>query len=194
MKRRFAAYLNAFLLCAALAPAARAEDVDTSNHPDTVRAYLAPYTLGVGVGAISAINSELAEESEVFLKLSVAQMVRFGRYLALGLDLDWFAPGTNWGGDMSLNFLLGSATFKPFFGAGAGIHYFDTGEDFGQGLGPSGMIHAGLLLNVTEEMQARVRVPFHFVANKHEDRGVGLDIAVLFGSPLRTARVKKLAY
>lgn len=194
MKRHFRAYLSAFLLCAALAPAANAEDVDTSNHPDTVRAYLAPYTFGFGVGAISAINGELAEESEVFLKLSVAQMVRFGRYLALGLDLDWFAPGSNWGGDMSLNFLMGSASFKPFVGAGAGIHYFDTGENFGQGLGPSGLVHAGLLLNVSDEVQARVRVPFHFVANKQEDRGVGLDLAILFGSPLRSARVKKLLY
>lgn len=194
MKRHFQAYLTAFLLCAALAPAAKAEDVDTSNHPDTVQANLSPYTLGVGVGAISAINGELAEESEVFLKLSLAQMVRFGRHLALGLDLDWFAPGNNWGGDMSLNFLMGSATFKPFVGAGAGIHYFDTGEDFGQGLGPSGLLHAGLLFNVTDEMQARIRVPFHFVANRQEDRGIGLDIAILFGSPLRTARVKKLVY
>ena len=194
MKRQFRAYLSAFLLCAALAPAASAEDVDTSNHPDTVRAFLAPYTFGVGVGAISAINSELAQESEVFLKLSVAQMVRFGRHLALGMDLDWFAPGTNWGGDMSLNFLMGSATFKPFVGAGVGIHYFDTGDNFGQGLGPSGLVHAGLLFNVTEEMQARVRVPFHYVANKQEDRGVGLDIAILFGSPLRSVRVKKLVY
>jgi hypothetical protein len=32
------------------------------------------------------------------------------------------------------------------------------------------------------------------VANKDQDRAVGLDVAVLFGSPLRSKKVKKLVY
>lgn len=194
MKRYFPAPLPALLLVAALAQAPKAEDVDTSNHPDTARAYLSPYAIGVGAGAISAINGELAEESEVFLKVSLAQSVRLGPALSVGLDLDWFAPGSNFGGDLTLNYHLGTGAFQPFVGAGAGIRYFDTGEEFGEGLGPSGVVLAGLLFDVSDELQARVRVPFHFVANKHEDRGVGLDVALLFGSPLRAARVKKLRY
>jgi hypothetical protein len=51
-----------------------------------------------------------------------------------------------------------------------------------------------MLLDVMDEVQMRIRVPFHFVANRDQDRGMGLDIAILFGSPLRSKRVKKLIY
>jgi hypothetical protein len=190
--------LFAFILVGALtalAPHASAEDVDTSNRADTVIAPLSPYSIGLGAGAFAAVNGELAEESEAFLKLSLVQQVAFGRNFMMGLDADWFAPGGNWGGDLTVSYLFGQAAFRPFIGAGAGFHYFDkSGQDFGDGLGPSAVVHAGLLLDVLDEMQMRVRIPFHFVANKDQDRAIGLDVAVLFGSPLRSKKVKKLVY
>lgn len=194
MKRHFQVLFAAFTLSTALATSPRAEDVDTSKHPDTTRIILKPYSIGLGVGAFSAINSELAQESETFLKLSLVQSVQFGRHMAMGVDIDWFGPGENWGGEMIVNYLMGSMRFRPFIGAGAGIRFFDTGEDFGQGLGPSGVVHAGIMTEVMDELQLRIRVPYHFVANKNQDRLVGLDMAFLFGSPLRKNRVKKLTY
>lgn len=187
--------LLAVLPFSALAPLASAEDVDTTNRADTVIAPLSPYTFGLGAGAFAAVNGELADESEAFLKLSLVQQVAFGRHFMMGLDADWFAPGGNWGGDLTVSYLFGEAAFRPFIGAGAGFHYFGkSGRDFGEGLGPSGVVHAGLLLDVLDEMQMRIRVPFHIVANKDQDRAVGLDVAVLFGSPLRGKKVRKLVY
>lgn len=201
MKRQFPALpafpvlLAAFCLATALAPRVSAEDVDTSSRPDTVRVNLRPYSIGIGAGSFASINSELADESQAFLKLSLAQSIQFGDHLAMGVDVDWFAPGGNWGGDMTVSYLMGTASFKPFIGAGAGFHYFDkAGTDFGQGLGPSVTAHAGLMLDVLDELQMRIRVPFHFIANEAQDRLVGVDVAFLFGSPLRTKRVKKLIY
>jgi hypothetical protein len=190
-----ATFATCLAFALAAAPAARAEDVDTSNHPDTVRVGLSPYSIGLGAGAFSSVNGELAEASEAFLKLSLVQSLQFGDHLLMGVDVDWFAPGGNWGGDMTVSYLMGTAAFKPFIGAGAGFHYFDKpGEDFGQGLGPSVVAQVGMVLDVMDEMQMRIRVPFHFVGNETQDRLVGLDVAFTLGSPLRNKRVKKLVY
>jgi hypothetical protein len=54
--------------------------------------------------------------------------------------------------------------------------------------------HVGMVLDVMDEMQMRIRVPFHFVGNETQDRLVGLDVAFTLGSPLRNKRVKKLVY
>lgn len=197
MNRRFSAFLPSlatFAFFVLAATSARAEDVDTSNRADTVKAYLSPYSIGLGAGAFASINSELARESEAFLKLSLVQSIRFGEHLAMGLDVDWFGPGGNWGGDMSVSYLMGTAAFQPFIGAGAGFHYFGSGDNFGEGLGPSAVAFVGLQLDVLDEMSMRLRIPFHFVANKNQDRAVGLDVAFLLGSPVRNKRVKKLIY
>jgi hypothetical protein len=179
----------------ASAPVARAEDVDTSNHADTVLVGLSPYSIGLGAGAFSSVNSELGAASEAFLKLSLVQSLQFGEHLLMGVDVDWFAPGGNWGGDMTVSYLFGHKAVKPFIGAGAGFHYFDKpNEDFGLGLGPSVVAHVGLVLDVMDELQMRIRLPFHFVGNDTQDRLVGLDMAFTLGSPLRNKRVKKLVY
>lgn len=199
MKRPFRAPLfslfAAFSLSALLITPASAEDVDTSSHADTVVVPLSPYTMGFGGGAFAAVNGELANESEAFLKMSLVQSIQFGNHLAMGLDINWFAPGANWGGDMTVNYLMGNASFRPFIGAGAGFHYFDKkGQDFGQGLGPSGVVHVGLMLDVLDELSMRIRVPFYLIANKDQDRMVGMDVAFLLGKPPYSKRVKKLVY
>lgn len=203
MKRHFYAPLYApksffaalSLSALLLVTPASAEDVDTSNHADTVSVRLSPYAAGLGAGAFAAVNGELANESEAFLKLSFVQSIQFGDHLAMGLDINWFAPGANWGGDMTVNYLMGNASFRPFIGAGAGFHSFDKeGQDFGQGLGPSGVVHVGLMLDVMDELQMRIRVPFYIVANKDQDRMVGMDVAFLLGKPPYAKRVKKLVY
>lgn len=185
--------LAALLGAAAAATSARAEDLNLNEKPDTVQASLAPYSLGLGAGVVSAVNDELSARSTAFLKLSVIQSVQFTDHMAAGLDLDWLLPGQNWGGDLTLDYLILTGAIKPFVGIGGGIRYFDKGA-FGDGIGASGTVHAGLILDVMEEMQLRIRVPFHVVANKDMDQGVGLDVGFLFSSPLRTTKVKKLKY
>ena len=51
-----------------------------------------------------------------------------------------------------------------------------------------------MLLDVLDELQVRVRVPFTWVANHDGDRIVGLDVGLLFSNPLRTKKVRKLNY
>jgi len=185
--------LAALLGAAVAATSARAEDLNLNEKPDTVQASLAPYSLGLGAGVVSAVNDELSARSAAFLKLSVIQSVQFTDHVAAGLDLDWLLPGQNWGGDLTLDYLILTGAIKPFVGIGGGIRYFDKGA-FGDGIGASGTVHAGLILDVMDEMQLRIRVPFHVVANKDMDQGVGLDVGFLFSSPLRTTKVKKLKY
>ncbi len=174
---------------------ARAEDVNINEKPETTMVSLMPYSLGVGAGVFSALNTELQDESPAFLKLSIIQSINFADRFNLGLDADWLAPGNNWGGELSLDYLLATGTFKPFFGAGGGIRYFDkANSNFGHDLGVSGTVHVGMIFDVMDELQLRIRVPFTLVANDAGDRGVGLDVGILFSSPQRTSRVKKLKY
>ena len=185
--------LAAFLAFAG--PKAMAEELNLNEKPDTVAASLSPYSFGLGGGVISSLNDELSDESPSFLKLSVTQSIQFQEHWVAGLDLDWMLPGQNWGGDLTLDYLLATGSFKPFIGAGGGFRYFDKqGSSFGNDIGASGTVHAGMLLDVLDELQLRIRVPFHVVANTAGDRGVGVDVAFLFSSPLRNTKVKKLKY
>src|SRR5690606_13682300 len=104
-----------------------------------------------GVGVLGAVSGDLTDISEQFLSLTLAQSIRFRENWDLGLDLDWWAPGNNWGGAMSVSYLFGSAAFRPFVGAGAGLRPLDyDGEPFGKGLGVEGRGQAGLFLDVLD--------------------------------------------
>lgn len=172
-----------------------AEELNLNEKPDTVVASLSPYSIGLGAGVVSALNNELSDESPAFLKLSLIQSITFAERWNMGMDLDWMLPGQNWGGQLTLDYLLATGDFKPFIGAGGGIRYFDkTGSDFGHDLGASGTVQVGMILDVLDELQLRIRVPFTVVANDAGDRTVGVDVGFLFSSPLRNTKVKKLKY
>jgi hypothetical protein len=174
---------------------ARAEDLNINEKPDTVRVSLSPYSLGVGAGAIAALNPELKNESEMFMKVSVIQSIALNDLFNVGLDLDWLFPGANWGGTLNLDYTAPMQHFKPFIGVGAGMSFFDKNDQaFGKGFGPSVTVHAGLLMDIMDELQLRVRVPFTVVADHDGDRTVGVDIGLLFSSPHRNTKVKKLVY
>jgi hypothetical protein len=192
MKKSLCALSAGFVL---LFSQARAEDVNLKETADTTYgSSLAPYSLGIGGGVITALNDELKAKSDAFLKLSVIQSITFQEHWNLGLDLDWYLPGQNWGTNLNVDYAIGTQAFKPFVGVGGGFNYFDKAGDFGSNIGASGNAHFGLLLDVLDELQLRVRVPFLIVANKAGDRGLGLDVGLLFSSPLRTTKVKKLRY
>lgn len=175
--------------------AVMAEDLNLNNKADTVTGSLSPYSFGLGAGVVTALNPELEDESPAFMKLSIIQSITFAERWNMGLDLDWLLPGQNWGGELSLDYLLATGSFQPFIGAGGGMRYFDkSSRDFGENIGVSGTVHAGMLLDVMDELQLRIRVPFHMIANRDGDRGVGLDVGFLFSSPHRNTKVRKLKY
>ncbi len=180
----------------ALVPAgAHAEDVNLNNYPETTTVALSRYSVGPGIGVVAAIDGDMTDISEQFLSLSLSQSIRFRENWDLGIDAEWWAPGANFGGAMTVSYLFGSAAFRPFVGVGAGLHSLDyEDEKFGKGLGLQGLVHAGLYLDVLDNLQMRVRVPYRFIANSHRDQAAGLDVALLFSPAMRTTKVRKLTY
>ena len=150
------------------------------------------YSAGLGAGAVVSINNELRRDSEQFLKVSFINTVHFRDHLGLFLDFNWFAPGLNFGADMGFDFLLTSSDFRPFIGVGVGAHYFDKSDDFGENIGPSLTVHAGFVLDITDALQVRLRIPYHVVANEARDHAAGLEVGFLFSDRFR--KVKKLDY
>ncbi len=172
----------------------QAENLDLTSHPDTVTVGLSPYSLGFGIGALGAVNHDLSDRSNMFLKLAIAQTIRFQEHWDVGMDLEWWLPGINLGGTMNLDYIFGTGSFKPFVGLGVGMQYIDGYNRFGEGFGIEGTGHLGMYLDVLDNMQLRIRAPLQMVANKNFDHAAGLDIALLFSSPQRNTRVKKLKY
>ncbi len=174
---------------------ARAENLNLNETAETTMVAISPYCLGLGIGAMAAVNPELQSNSDMFLKLSVAQAFRVQDNFELGMDLDWWLPGINLGGTVNVDYLMGKGGFHPFVGMGVGMQYLDHPTyKFGDNFGIQGTAHVGLYIEIMDEMQMRIRVPFNLVANKDMDRAAGLDIALLFSSPHRNTRVKKLKY
>ncbi|MCD6024522.1 MAG: hypothetical protein K0Q91_1438 [Fibrobacteria bacterium] len=188
-------YSSLFILTGLVAGAAFSEDVDLNNRADTTVVSLAPYSIGPSIGVVGAVDGDLSQISEQFLSVSLTQTVRFNETWDLGIDLDWWAPGNNFGGDMTISYVFGTHALQPFVGVGAGIRSLDyEGEPLGKGLGAEGLIQAGVYLDVMDNLQMRVRVPYRYIANSHRDQTAGLDIALLFSSPLRKTKVRKLTY
>jgi hypothetical protein len=175
--------------------AARAEDVNLTARPETTEVALSRYAIGPGIGVLGAVAGDMSDISPQFLSLSLAQSIRYRENWDLGLDVDYWAPRNNWGGTMSISYLFGNAAFRPFVGAGAGLRSLDyKGEKFGDGLGVEGLVHAGIYLDVLDNLQLRVRVPYRVIANTHGDQAAGLDVSLLFSSGMRTTKVRKLTY
>ncbi|HEX2613112.1 MAG TPA: hypothetical protein VHO02_05940 [Fibrobacteria bacterium] len=192
--RAVAAFLPALALFAAIGTA-HAEDVNLTSRPETTTVALSRYAIGPGIGALGGVSGDMSTISPQFLSLSLAQSIRFRENWDMGLDVDYWAPRNNWGGDMSVSYLFGDAAFRPFVGLGAGLRSLDyKNEPFGDGLGVEGLVQAGVYLDVLDNLQLRVRVPYRVIANTHADQAAGLDVSLLFSSGMRKTKVRKLTY
>ncbi len=197
MPKFFNAVLFIPLFALALAAPVRvhAEDVNLNSHPETTTVALSRYSIGPGLGVVGATSGDMADISKQLLSLSLVQSIRFQENWDLGIDAEFWTPRDNYGLTMSASYLFGNAAFRPFIGAGAGIRSLDyKGEPMGDGLGVEGLVQAGLYLDVLDNMQLRVRVPYRVIANSHGDQAVGLDISLLFSSSQRKTKVRKLTY
>ena len=151
------------------------------------------YSGGICAGGVQALNKKLQDEQKNYLKLSLQNSWSFRKHAAVFFDINWFLPGINPGADIGFDFIPMAGSFRPFIGAGIGGHYFDksTGK-FGDKFGPSGTIHIGFSLDLTDRVQMRMRVPYHIVGNKTNDQVIGVDVGFLFSG--RFKNVKKLNY
>jgi hypothetical protein len=151
------------------------------------------YSGGLAVGAVKAINDELKSESKNFFKLCFTNDIYLTDVKHIFIDVDWFAPGANFGTDVGVDYLLGSSQTRPFIGAGVGVRTFDkNGYESGDNFGLSATLHAGVAIELSRTVQLRIRVPFHAVLNDTRDCGAGLDIGLLFSRPYQ--HVKQLHY
>ncbi|MBN2035231.1 MAG: hypothetical protein JW768_00680 [Chitinispirillaceae bacterium] len=154
---------------------------------------LTVYSGGFGVGASRALNEELKAEQPNLVKLSFVNTVFFKKHIGVFFDVDWFLPGSNFGADLGFDFVLADKSgFRPFIGAGVGAHYFDKGNRFGEDFGPSGTVHVGFALDLTDRVQMRMRIPYNLVGNESPDHTIGLEVGFLFSNKHR--RVLKLDY
>jgi hypothetical protein len=139
-----------------------------------------------------SLSDALGEESEQFLKMSFVNAFSIRDHLDIFADVDWLIPGKNFGADVGFDIIFLQSDFRPFAGAGGGAHYIDRSDDFGENIAFSGTIHAGLTIDLTENVALRMRVPYHLFVNENKDHAVGFDCAVLFSS--RVNKVRKLKY
>jgi hypothetical protein len=175
------------VLSALLVYGADKSEKDVPTSPLTI------WSAGIGAGGFIALNDEQSMKSERLLKMSFLNSIYITDQINLFGDLNWFAPGPNFGVDVGIDFLPMTGRFSPILGVGVGAHHFDRkDQDFGQNFGPSITGHVGFLLEVTETMQLQVRLPVYLVANKIRYRTAGVDIGLLFSRPYR--HVKKLTY
>ncbi len=150
------------------------------------------YSGGLCVGAVQSLNKELKAEHNSYLKLSFQNAVYVKENTGVFFDIDWFLPGINPGADLGFDIFPITGSFRPFIGAGVGAHYFDKSKNFGDNIGPSGTVHIGFALDLTDRAQMRVRVPYHIILNKTNDQVAGVEVGFLFTG--RFKNVKKLNY
>ena len=175
---------------------AKAENLNLQEKPETTSVYLSPYAYGPGLGGLFALNDTLKAQSKAFMKLSFSQNWRLQEHLDLGLDLDWWLPGSNLGGLLNVNYVFGGEGFRPFIGAGLGFMHIDNPSynSWGNGFGIAGEAILGAFIDLSDNTHLRIRVPFEIVGDSQMDRIAGLDIAVLFSLPTYGTKVKKLKY
>ena len=135
------------------------------------------------------MNSELNNESQQFLQVSFKNRMYVAPMLDMTVDMNWFAPGNNLGGDVGLDVMLSGGRIKPFVGFGVGAHYFGKGsEAFGAGVGTSAVARAGLLVALSNSFTMTLSVPYYFIANQTRDQLVGINIGFLFSDGFQNIR------
>lgn len=165
---------------------------EDESEKSVAKSPLKVYSGGLGVGSIVSINEELQNKSKQFVSVSLINSVYLQDHISLFIDANWFGPGENFAANIGADFFMTKSGFRPFVGLGVGVQYFDKTDDFGDNIGPAGTVHAGFLLDVTDQFQVRFRVPYYAVANETRDHAAGLEVGFLF-SP-RFKNVKKLNY
>jgi hypothetical protein len=155
------------------------------------------YSGGIAAGGLISVNDQLAKDlSNRLLKVTFSNNVYFRNNLSFFLDADWIVSGRslqNYGADAGFDFLFSDSDFRPFIGMGVGAHYFDhPDQKFGRNIGTSATMHLGISMNVSDNFEFRIRVPYHIVLNDTKDNAAGIEIGFLFSN--RFKKVKKLNY
>jgi hypothetical protein len=190
MKKIFAVLIVAAVAGGAFAAGGDASERGVPTSP------LKIYSGGFSGGAMYSLNDEFSTSigGNVLGKLAFMNSWEFVPDVALFGDVNWYVGDgslLNFGLDLGCDYYLSQSRIKPFVGVGVGALYFDLEgvDDFGSKFGLSLTGHAGFALEMTETVQVRFRVPYHFViAGDKQYHGVGVDVGVMFMSKLRNVR------
>lgn len=173
MKKSLYLYLIALLLASPLM---------ASNYQGLSKS-ISPYSGGITFGPFFALNQELRDQAQSQLKLTFSNNVYFSEFASVFADVNYFLPDHNLGLDLGFDVYLIQGPIAPFMGFGIGAHYFDKeNQKFSDDFGGSLTAHLGMAIDLTNSLRVRMRVPFHLVANKDLDMGVGIDIGLDFSS------------
>jgi hypothetical protein len=188
--RKFMKKIITLAFIATLGTAVIALESSEANVP---KSPLTIYSGGLSIGVLSSLNDSLKKESKTFFKLSFDNDIRLSDNTHLFIDVDWLAPGSNFGALFGIDYLLATSAVRPFVGGGAGVRLIDKDRhSFGDNIGPAASLHAGVNFDLSKTVQMRIRAPFHIVLNSTRDFGAGLDFGILFSRPYRN--VQKLNY
>jgi len=150
------------------------------------------YSGGFSLGGCKPVSDSLEEFAESMGSLSFVNTFYFRENISFFWDLNWFFPKANLGSDLGLDIMLLTGDVRPFIGAGAGVQYFDKSEKFSDNIGPSAVVHAGVVFELTDAVDVKVFIPYHVVLNKTRDQTLGVQFAIMFSN--RFKKVKTLEF
>jgi hypothetical protein len=163
-----------------------------SSEAKVFKSPLTTYSGGIVFGAITAVNDELKDYSENFMKISFVNHIYFRDKVSFFCDLNWLAPGMNFGGDAGVDFFMTTSDIRPFVGAGIGAVYLDKTDEFGENFGISGTVHAGCIFEINDNLSISFRIPVTGINNDDKDITVGADVGFIISDKFK--RVRKLDY
>jgi len=151
---------------------------------------------GVGGGLLYSFSDEVKDScGQSFGEFIWMNSFDFTENFALFADINWYIgeSAKNFGIDLGGDYMLSSGRVKPFLGAGVGARYYDMGGDTGGRLGGAVIARVGVALELTNTVEVRLRVPFHFaLIDEVKDMRVGAEVGVMFFSNLRN--IKSIDY
>ena len=161
-----------------------------SQKTDTVP--LTFFSAGAGLTGHKALSSELDSAQSTLLGISLISSVWLSEQANLSLEAGWLVPGSGWTAAMGVDWKPLSQGFSPLIGFQAGLAHLEVGSKFSDNFGPMAGARAGFILDAMDVMQIRVTLPYRVVFNERMDQTLGLELGLLFSSPHRNTRIKRI--
>jgi len=154
------------------------------------------WSTGVGGGLLYTLSDDMKTVyGQSFGEVVWLNSFDFTENFALAADISWYIGenATNFGLDLGGDYVFSQGRVKPFAGAGFGVRYYDEVGKTESVVGGGALVRVGLALELTNTVEVKVRVPFHFaLIDEIKDMRVGVEIGVMFFSNLRN--VKSIDY
>ncbi|GBU20936.1 hypothetical protein R80B4_00823 [Fibrobacteres bacterium R8-0-B4] len=154
------------------------------------------WSTGVGGGLLYSLSDEIKDScGQSFGEVVWLNSFDFTENFALFADVNWYIGESlkNFGLDLGGDYVFSPGRVKPFLGVGVGARYYDMGGESGGSFGGAGIVRVGVTLELTNTVEVKLRVPFHFaLIDEAKDMRIGAEVGVMFFSSLRN--IKRIDY